>query len=55
MGEAGGRDRHKRLGDSMEMGVILFIIYAPAGNWLFGAALFWILEETRKAWRRAIK
>lgn len=52
------------------MGVILFIIYTPAGNWLFGtaplgpevwllaifcAALLWILEETRKAWRRAIK
>lgn len=58
------------LGIAAEMGVILFIIYTPAGNWLFGtaplgpevwlfaifcAALLWILEETRKAWRRAIK
>ena len=50
-----------------ELGVILFIIYTPAGNWLFGtaplaanvwglaiagAALMWLLEETRKAWLR---
>ena len=50
-----------------ELGVILFIIYTPAGNWLFGtaplgadvwtlalaaAALMWGLEETRKAWLR---
>ncbi len=58
------------LGIAAEMGMILFIIYTPAGNWLFGsapigpevwllaiscAALLWILEETRKAWRRAVK
>jgi calcium-translocating P-type ATPase len=50
-----------------ELGVILFIIYTPAGNWLFdtaaidgkvwllalaGAALMWALEEMRKAWLR---
>jgi calcium-translocating P-type ATPase len=50
-----------------ELGVILFIIYTPAGNWLFGtaplaadvwglamagAALMWLLEEMRKAWLR---
>lgn len=53
-----------------ELGVILFIIYTAAGNWLFGtapigaeawllalgcAALMWVLEELRKAWlRRAL-
>lgn len=57
-------------GIAAEMGVILFIIYTPLGNWLFGtaslgsevwllaifcAALLWILEEARKAWQRAIK
>jgi calcium-translocating P-type ATPase len=50
-----------------EAGVILFIIYTSAGNWLFGTApfgvevwllalacavLMWNLEEVRKAWRR---
>jgi len=50
-----------------ELGVILFIIYTPAGNWLFGtaplaadvwllalagAASMWLLEEMRKAWLR---
>ena len=50
-----------------ELGVILFIIYTPAGNWLFGtaplaadvralalvgAAPMWGLEEARKAWLR---
>jgi sodium/potassium-transporting ATPase subunit alpha len=51
------------LGVAAELGLILLIVYTPAGNWLFGtaplgsevwllAALFaasmWILEETRK-------
>ena len=55
------------LGLAAELGVILFIIYTPAGNWLFGtapidgevwllalagAALMWLLEEMRKAWLR---
>jgi calcium-translocating P-type ATPase len=55
------------LGVAAELGVILFIIYTPAGNWLFGtapigaeawllalagAALMWALEEARKAWQR---
>jgi calcium-translocating P-type ATPase len=55
------------LGLAAELGVILFIIYTPAGNWLFGtapvgmsvwllavagAALMWVLEEMRKAWLR---
>ena len=50
-----------------ELGLILGIVYTPAGNWLFGtaplgaevwllAALFavfmWILEEARKLWLR---
>jgi len=50
-----------------EAGVILFIIYTAAGNWLFGTATFgaevwllalacavlmWVLEEVRKAWLR---
>ena len=50
-----------------EAGVILFIIYTAAGNWLFGTAplgaevwllalacavLMWVLEEVRKAWLR---
>ena len=58
------------LGLAAELGVILFIIYTAAGNWLFGtapigvdvwllalvgAALMWLLEEMRKAWlRRAL-
>jgi len=52
-----------------ELGVILGIIYTPAGNWLFGtapigaevwllslacAALMWVLEEARKAWLRRV-
>jgi len=55
------------LGLAAELGVILFIIYTAAGNWLFGtapvganvwllalagAALMWVLEEVRKAWLR---
>ncbi|MBK7767719.1 MAG: cation-transporting P-type ATPase [Sulfuritalea sp.] len=55
------------LGLAAELGVILFIIYTAAGNWLFGtapvgpdvwllalagAALMWVLEEARKAWLR---
>jgi calcium-translocating P-type ATPase len=56
------------LGLAAELGVILFIVYTDAGNWLFGtaplgievwllaiaaAALMWLLEEIRKAvWRR---
>jgi hypothetical protein len=50
-----------------ELGVILFIIYTPSGNWLFGTApiganiwllslacavLMWVLEELRKVWVR---
>jgi calcium-translocating P-type ATPase len=57
------------LGLAAELGVILFIIYTAAGNWLFGtapvgievwllamagAALMWLLEETRKAWLRRL-
>jgi magnesium-transporting ATPase (P-type) len=55
------------LGLAAELGVILFIIYTAAGNWLFGtaaigaevwllavagAALMWGLEEGRKVWLR---
>ena len=58
------------LGLAAELGTILFIIYTPAGQWLFGTAaigkevwllaaggavLMWVLEEMRKAWlRRAL-
>jgi sodium/potassium-transporting ATPase subunit alpha len=50
-----------------ELAMILFIVYTPAGNWLFGtapigaeawllagffAALMWASEEGRKAWLR---
>lgn len=57
------------LGLVAELGVILFIIYTPAGNWLFGtapvgakvwlmalacAALMWSLEEVRKVWLRRV-
>jgi magnesium-transporting ATPase (P-type) len=58
------------LGLAAELAVIVFIIYTPAGHWLFGtapvgaavwllalagAALMWALEEARKAWlRRAL-
>jgi magnesium-transporting ATPase (P-type) len=55
------------LGIAAEMALLLFIVYTPLGNWLFGtapigaevwlpaivlAALMGILEETRKAWLR---
>jgi sodium/potassium-transporting ATPase subunit alpha len=55
------------LGIAVEMSVILFIVYAPAGNWLFDTAplggevwlaagamavLMWGLEEARKVWLR---
>ncbi|MBI5911996.1 MAG: cation transporting ATPase C-terminal domain-containing protein [Betaproteobacteria bacterium] len=54
-------------GIAAELGLILFIVYTPAGNWLFGtapigpevwllagffAALMWALEEARKVWLR---
>jgi len=57
------------LGLAAELGMILFIIYTPAGQWLFGtaaigldvwllalvgAALMWLLEEARKAWLRRV-
>jgi magnesium-transporting ATPase (P-type) len=55
------------IGLATELAVIVFIIYTPAGNWLFGtapidaqawllalagAALMWALEEGRKAFLR---
>ena len=55
------------LGIAAELGLILFIVYTPAGNWLFGtaplgpevwllalvfAAVMWVLEEARKLWLR---
>jgi calcium-translocating P-type ATPase len=55
------------VGIAAELGLLLFIVYTPAGNWLFGtapvgaevwlfavalAALMGVLEETRKAWLR---
>jgi magnesium-transporting ATPase (P-type) len=55
------------MGLAAELGVILFIVYTPAGNWLFGttpidasvwlmaiacAVVMWGLEEIRKAWLR---
>jgi calcium-translocating P-type ATPase len=55
------------LGIAAELGMILFIVYTPAGNWLFGTApigpeawlialpfalAMWVLEEARKAWLR---
>jgi calcium-translocating P-type ATPase len=59
------------LGIAAELGLLLFIVYTPAGNWLFGTAPVgaevWLLalalalvmggvEEARKAWlRRAHK
>jgi len=59
------------LGIAAELGLLLFIVYTPAGNWLFGtvpvgaevwifavvlAALMGIVEEARKAWlRRAFR
>jgi magnesium-transporting ATPase (P-type) len=57
------------MGLAAELALILFIIYTPAGNWLFGtapigaevwllalagAALMWVLEEARKAWQRRV-
>ena len=55
------------LGIAAEIGLLLFIVYTPIGNWLFGTApigpqvwlyavgfalLMWVLEEVRKAWLR---
>ena len=55
------------LGIAAELGLLLFIVYTPAGNWLFGTApvgggvwlialalavLMGVFEEARKAWRR---
>ena len=57
------------LGIAAEIGLLLFIVYTPAGNWLFGTApirpqvwlyaiffavLMCVLEEVRKAWLRRI-
>jgi len=62
-------NRYILMGLAAELGVILFIIYTPAGNWLFGtaaiggevwllalagAALMWVFEEGRKAWLRRL-
>ena len=59
------------VGIAAELGLLLFIVYTPAGNWLFGTApigpqvwlyaagfavLMWVVEEVRKAWlRRMVK
>jgi magnesium-transporting ATPase (P-type) len=55
------------LGVAAELGLLLCIVYTPAGNWLFGtapvgpdvwllaaafAAAMWVLEEARKLWLR---
>ena len=55
------------IGIAGEVVLLLFIVYTPAGNWLFGAAplgldvwllvvpfaaVMWALEEARKAWLR---
>lgn len=55
------------VGIAAELGLLLFIVYTPAGNWLFGTApvgapvwgaalglalLMGVLEEARKAWVR---
>lgn len=55
------------VGVAVELGLLLFIAYTPAGNWLFGTApvgpevwlaaaalamLMGVFEETRKAWMR---
>ncbi len=60
-------NRYILLGLAAELGLLLLILYTPAGNWLFGtaamgveawylalgcAALMWMLEEMRKAWMR---
>jgi sodium/potassium-transporting ATPase subunit alpha len=57
------------IGLAAELGVILAIIYTPAGNWLFGTAplgaevwllavagagVMWVFEEARKAWLRRL-
>ncbi len=57
------------LGIAAELGLLLFIAYTPAGNWLFGTApigaevwlvaaalavLMGIVEEARKAWLRRV-
>ncbi|MBI3093417.1 MAG: cation-transporting P-type ATPase [Rhodocyclales bacterium] len=62
-------NRYILLALAAELGVILFIIYTPAGHWLFGtaaiggevwllalagAAAMWLLEEMRKAWLRRL-
>ncbi|MCM2306153.1 MAG: cation-transporting P-type ATPase [Sulfuritalea sp.] len=62
-------NRYILLGLAAELGVILFIIYTAAGNWLFGTAaigvevwllalagavVMWLLEEGRKAWLRRL-
>ncbi|WP_374690587.1 cation-translocating P-type ATPase [Accumulibacter sp.] len=62
-----GGNRYLLLGIAAELAVILFILYTPAGNWLFGTAAIgrdsWLLaagcailmgalEELRKAWLR---
>jgi len=59
-----GGNRLLRLGIGSELALIAFILYTPAGNWLFGSApisgttwllaigcalLMWSLEELRKA------
>ena len=58
------------LGIAVELGLILLIVYTPAGNWLFGTAplgaevwvlavvfavAMWVLEEARKLWLRRIR
>jgi len=59
------------LGIAAELGLLFFIVYTPAGNWLFGTApvggevwliavalavLMGVFEEVRKVWlRRAIR
>jgi len=62
-----GGNRYLLLGIAAEVAVILFILYTPPGNWLFGTAAIgsssWLLaagcailmcalEELRKAWLR---
>lgn len=60
-------NRYILLALAAELGVIMFVIFTEAGNWLFGtaaigvevwllalagAATMWLLEEMRKAWLR---
>ncbi|MCM8622737.1 MULTISPECIES: cation-translocating P-type ATPase [Candidatus Accumulibacter] len=62
-----GGNRYLQIGILAELAVILFILYTPAGNWLFGtapisgtiwllattcAAAMCLLEELRKRWLR---